>query len=116
MSIRNKLSVHPGKSEAMILRKTPFIGPLRPIHFGENYISFVTRADYLGPKIDNKLNWSIQIKNACKMFSKKVGALKRMRYLPKKVLEELYYKTVIPGVTYCIAVWGNCSTSLFQDI
>ena len=39
-----------------------------------------------------------------------------MKYLPKKVLEELYYKTVTPSVAYCISVWGNCSTSLFQNI
>ena len=45
-----------------------------------------------------------------------MGALKCMKYLPKKVLKELYYKTVIPAVAYCITVWGNSSTSLFQNI
>ena len=37
--VRNKMSVHPGKSKVMIIRKTPFIGPLRPIYFGNDVIS-----------------------------------------------------------------------------
>ena len=114
--IKNKMSVHPGKSKTMIIRKTPFIGPLRSINFGNDVISLATKADCLGLTIDNQLSWSIQINHACKSYSKKVSALKGMKYLPNKVLEELYYKTVIPAVAYCIAVWGNCLTSLFQNI
>ena len=110
--MRNKMSVHPDKSKVMI-RKTPFIGPLRPIYFGNDIISFATKADCLGLTIDNQLSWSIQINHIPKSYSKKVSALKRMKYLPKEVLEELYYKTVITAVAYRIAVWGNCSTSLF---
>ena len=46
----------------------------------------------------------------------KVEAIKRMRYLPKKVKEQIYYKTVIPCITYCIAVWGNRSPALFDKV
>ena len=114
--IRNKVSVHPGKSKAMIIRKTAFIGPLRPIYFGNDVISFTTKSDCLGLTIDNQLSWSIQINHACKSYSKKVSALNCTNNLPKKVLEELYYKTVILAVAYFIAVWVNCSTLLFQNI
>ena len=115
LCMRNKMSVHPAKSKVMI-RKTPFIGPLRPIYFGNDVISFATKADCLGITIDNQSSWSIQINQIPESYSKKVSALKRMEYLPKKVLDELYYKTVIPAVAYCIVVWGNCSTSLFQNM
>ena len=54
--IRNKMSVHPGKSKAMIIVKTPFIGPLRSIYFGNDVISFATKADCLGLTIDNQFN------------------------------------------------------------
>ena len=40
--MKNKLTVHPGKSKAMIMMKTPFIGPLRPLKYGENYVKFVS--------------------------------------------------------------------------
>ena len=34
--MKNKLTVHPGKSEAMIMMKMPFTGPLRPLKYVEN--------------------------------------------------------------------------------
>ena len=39
-----------------------------------------------------------------------------MKGLPTCVLEEIYYKGIVPSVTYCIAVWGSCSLSLFNDL
>jgi hypothetical protein len=49
-------------------------------------------------------------------LSKKLGAMKRMTRLPTKVLDEIYYKTVIPTITYNMAVWGNCSTALLNNL
>ena len=46
----------------------------------------------------------------------KVGALKRMKYLPVKTLAEIYFKTIIPSVTYGILCWGNCSTTLLSHL
>ena len=37
-----------------------------------------------------------------------------MVYVSKRVLKEVYFKTIIPSVVYCIFVWGNCSIPLFQ--
>ena len=53
-------------------------------------------------------------KSKQKLF-KKIGALKKIK-LPKKALEEIYYKTIISRVTYGISVWGNCSVPLFQRL
>ena len=39
-----------------------------------------------------------------------------MSYLPPKLLEEIYFKTIIPQLTYCIAVWGNCAVAMFTEI
>ena len=39
-----------------------------------------------------------------------------MPRLPPKVLEEIYFKTVVPGVTYCIPVWGGCTAPLFNKL
>ncbi len=113
---KNKLTVHPGKCEAMLLMKTPFIGPLRPLYYGSEFIKFVSTSTCLGVVIDQKLTWNAQISKVCKSFSKKVGAIRRMGCLPKKVKEEIYYKTVIPCIAYCISIWGNCSPALFDKI
>ena len=33
-----------------------------------------------------------------------------------QLLEEIYFKTIIPQITYCIGVWGSCSGSMFAEI
>ena len=49
-------------------------------------------------------------------FSQKVVALKRMRKLPPNVVEEIYFKSIIPGVIYGIVVWGNCSSAMLNSL
>ena len=113
-SMRNKLTIHIAKTDAMILRKSPFIGPIQPRCFGSGFFKTITFTTCLGVTIDNNLSWSIymeKVKNNC---SKQLGALRRMKHLPKYVLQDIYFKAVIPCVTYAISVWGNCSSLLFN--
>ena len=56
-SMRNKLIIHPAKTEAIILRITPFIGPIQPIPFDSGFVKIVTLATYLGVTIDNDFPW-----------------------------------------------------------
>ena len=51
-----------------------------------------------------------------KSFAKKVGALKRMKKLPVKVLEEIYFKSIVSAVTHGIVVWGNCSYYIMDSL
>ena len=39
-----------------------------------------------------------------------------MKGLPTSVLEEVYYKGIVPSVTYCIAIWRTCSISIFNNL
>ena len=113
---KHKLTIHPGKSEAMIMMKRPLVGPIRPIMIGTNVINVVSEAVCLGVKIDNRLTWEPQINRLCKAFSQKLSALKRMKFLPRPVLEKIYFSTVISKITYCMSVWGNCSTAQFEKL
>ena len=54
---------------------------------------------------NNKLSWPNHIFDVKTNFMNKVGALKRMKYLPVKTLAEIYFKTIIPSVTYGILTW-----------
>ena len=110
-SVKNRLTIHPIKTEAMILKKSAFVGPFPPLYFGTGLINLVDSTTCLGVKIDNRLSWSVHIDSVKKHFTQKVGALKRMRILPKQSLEEIYFKSIIPRVTHSISVWGNCSPS-----
>ena len=49
----NKLTIHPLKTEAMILAKQQFIGPLQPLHFGSGFVKLVNSTSCLGVTIDN---------------------------------------------------------------
>jgi hypothetical protein len=98
----------------MILNKSCFIGPAPPIYFGNKYVKVVNHTTCLGLVIDNRLTWSMHINFVKKTFIQKVGALRRMKKLPTKVLEEIYFKSIIPAVTYGIVVWGNCSSVIMD--
>ena len=100
----------------MILKKSTFVGPLPPLYFGTGLIDLVDSTTCLGVKIDNRLSWSVHIDSVKKHFTQKVGALKRMRILPKQSLEEIYFKSIIPSITYSISVWGNCSPSAMNSL
>jgi hypothetical protein len=39
-----------------------------------------------------------------------------MRFLRPNILQEIYFKGVLPSVLYAIPVWGNCSPSLMEEI
>ena len=97
-SLRSKLSIHSIKTEAMILTKQGFIGSAPPILFGDMYVNVVDHTTCLSLTIDNCLSWSKHICHIKKLFSQKV------RQLPPKVLEEIYFKSIIPAVIYCILV------------
>ena len=45
-----------------------------------------------------------------------MGVLKRMKKLPVKVLEEIYFKSIVPAVSYGIVVWENCNYSIMESL
>ena len=75
-SKNNHLTIHPIKTEAMLIRKSPFIGPLPPLYLGSGFIRLVESSTCLGVKLDSRLSWSEHIFHVRKSFAQKVGALK----------------------------------------
>ena len=74
---RNQLTIHTGKSEAMIITRYDFIGPLRPIMIGNEIIKYVRKATSLEIEIENHLRWESQVKKVTKSFSAKVGSVEK---------------------------------------
>ena len=70
-SMNNQLTIHPIKTEAMIIRKSPFIGPLPHLRFGSGFLRFVESSTCLGEKLDNRLSWSDHISHVRKCFALK---------------------------------------------
>ena len=95
----------------MLLTRINFIGPLRPIKLGDNVIDFVSHSLSLGFTVDNQLNWGHHIKDLATSMAKKVEQLQRFKSLLSPIWETIYYKGILPSVTYGISVWGNCSVA-----
>ena len=114
--IANKLTINTDKTEAMLITKRPFIGRLLRLTLGEKVIDLKEYVKCLGVISNKGLHWDKQIKNSVQNYNGKLCQLKRMRFLGRKVLEEIYFKSVIAGVTYCMAVWGTVSKSKFDQL
>ena len=105
--LSNRLILHEGKSEAMVLSTTPFIGPLKHLKWGEDTIRYVSSTKCLGVTIDDKLSWSQHITSVRSAFNAKIKMLRRINFLSTSILETFYYKIVIPSVLYGIVIWGS---------
>ena len=102
---RDRLTVHTGKTEVMLICSRAFVGPLRPLMFGNSHLNFTIKSTCLGIIIDYNLNCKSQVTSLYIKFGGKLKFLKTMRGLPSCVLEEIYYKRIVPNcITYCIAV------------
>ena len=67
--------------------------------------------------VDEKLTWTPHMLELKKSFAKKLGLLKKSRFLPRNVRQDLYFKIILPSVTYGLILWGSCCNSdLFQSL
>ena len=107
LCVKNRLTPHPKKSECMLIYRGSFTSPLPPINLGGNNLEYVRHSRLLGVIIDHKLGWSIHIKELKKSFANKLSLIKKSRFLPQQDLLNLYFKAIIPAVTYGISVWGG---------
>ena len=113
----NFMAIHLAITELMLLSKLKFIGPLQKICLGPNELSFVSKATCLEIHIDNKLSWSQHVKTLSKRFSARVKKLKHLKGLDNHILESIYFKGIIPSITYSIALWGSSkSLQTLEDI
>ena len=110
----NPMFIHSVKSEVMFILKTPFIGPIRLITTYNKPINCVSSSSCLGVKLDNKLNWAPHIKMVTSNFNAKISKLKQIKTFNCSILEFIYFKGILPSVTYCISLWG--SSNLLADL
>ena len=75
---KNQLTVHTGKTEAMIISHRDFTAPLRPVWFGTLIINYVTYSTYLGITIDCKLSSNEQLSKVTTGFNSKLKELRRL--------------------------------------
>ena len=107
--IANQLTPHPQKSEVMLLSRQRIIGPLAPVFLGDQTIKWVKKTKLLGMVIDENLSWNEHISELKLTYVNKLNLVKTSRFLPTSVLLDLYFKVILPSITYALVVWGGCS-------
>ena len=113
----NRLTPHPSKSEAMLFSRRNPPANIPPIFIGDSTIEWVSKSRVLGMTVDEKLTWTPHMLDLKKSFAKKLGLLKKSRFLPRTVRQDLYFKVILASVTYGLILWGSCSNSdLFQSL
>ena len=96
---KNGMTVHPAKTEAMLIKRGTFIGPLPPVQLNGSLVKWVKKSKSLGVILDNKLKWKGHTENVKLAFVRNLNLLKSMDFLPKYMLEDFYWKVIFPSVT-----------------
>ena len=79
-----------------------------PLHLSVNSteIKQVHEVKYLGVTVDDKLSWNAHTENVCKIVSKLVSFLGRLRYFVNdKNMKFIYNLIVMPQLDYADIVW-----------
>ena len=73
--------------------------------------------NFLGIHIDKYLQWNTHIEYVNKKVSKCVGILNKLKYyVPLSALVTLYNSLILPYLSYCVPVWGNCNQSKMNSL
>ena len=75
-----------------------------PIFIGNSTIEWVSKSRLLGMTVDEKLTWTPHMLELKKSFGKKLGLLKKSRFLHRNVRLQLYFKIILPSVTYGLLI------------
>ena len=81
---------------------------LLPVQSGNTVLNYTYSTKSLGVVIDCRLFWRDQVHEMWKSYCEQINIL--------KLLEDIYFKTIIPHVTFSISVWGSCSPAIFAEI
>ena len=62
------------------------------------------------------LGWKSHIDSICRKIKSSIGMLSKLRYVPLKILVDLYYTLIYPFLTYDLIVWGNTYSTALQPL
>ena len=78
----------------MLLSKTNTVGPTPPVTIGGCLVKLVNKLRLLGVTVDYRLTWSPHLSQVKKSFANKLNLLRKSKFLPKSVLEQLYLSAI----------------------
>lgn len=115
-SAKNGMTVHPDKSEEMLIKRGKFVGPLQPLLLNGKIIKWVTHSRILGLFVDESLKWTNHVEDLLLSYARKLNLLKSLRFVPEHMLKDFYWKVIFPSVSYGIVTWGSCNNTQFETL
>ena len=77
----------------------------------------VKSVKFLGVILDDHLSWEHHVNVVTSRISKLIPLIHKIRdNLSSSSLRQIYFALIYPSLTYCIAVWGSCNSTVFQGV
>ena len=74
-------------------------------------------SNFYGLHIENKLSWRTHIDYLCKIISRNIGIINRLKlYLPQHILFSLYTTLISSYINYGILAWGNAAQTILNRL
>ena len=87
------------------------------IMFDDTPLEQVSSTKFLGIVVDDKLSWKPHVDKICKLISRNIGIINRLKtQLPLNSLLMLYTSLISPYLHYGLLVWGNANQTLLDRI
>ena len=115
----NKLTLNAQKTKAMLFCTSYYNKKADELSLSMSgeHLEIVDQCKYLGVILDQNLKWDAQVNQTCKTVSKYIGMMYRIRqWLNTPQMNTIYKALILPRLTYCDAVWGNCSSTLCDRV
>ena len=112
--LANKLTPHPGKGEAILISRKSPTGPISPIFIGGHTMKWVVKTCLMGMTVDHKLSWVPHTLELKKSFANKLCLLKKVRFLPRIMLQDFYFRVISPSVNFFYGV--PVETPIFSSV
>ena len=77
----------------------------------------VKSVKFLGVILDDHLSWEHHVNGVTSRISKLIPLMYQVRdNLSSNSLRQIYFALIYPSLTYCIAVWRSCNSTVFQGV
>ena len=101
----NKFILNVDKTNFMIFGTRHINNDTLHLYHNHQAINRVTSTKVLGVVIDEKLSWNQHTNQLCNTISRNIRILRKLRILPRNVLQLLHHSLISSHLSYCATIW-----------